>query len=161
MFRLRMFPITLFAVTLAATSLAAPGHDHAAHPGRGQKAWGIAGDTRSVQRTVAIAMGDNMRFTPERLEVKQGETVKFVIRNSGQVAHEFVLGTKRELDAHAAMMASSPNMGHDEASAAQVQPGKTREIIWTFNRAGDFDFACLVPGHYQAGMAGTIKVIAA
>jgi uncharacterized cupredoxin-like copper-binding protein len=157
MFRLRMFPITLFIAALAGTSSAAPGHDHAAHPGGEQKAWGVAGDAKSVQRTVAVTMGDNMRFTPERVEVRQGETVKFVIRNSGQAAHEFVLGTKEELDAHAAMMAASPNMAHDEASAS-VSPGKSREFIWTFNRAGDFDFGCLIPGHYQAGMVGTVKV---
>jgi uncharacterized cupredoxin-like copper-binding protein len=71
-----------------------------------------------------------------------------------------VLGTKKELDEHAALMAKFPNMEHDEPYMAHVGPGKTGEIIWTFNRPGEFDFACLIPGHYQAGMVGKVKVIA-
>ena len=75
--------------------------------------------------------------------------------------HEFVLGTKKELDEHAALMVKFPNMEHDEPYMAHVAPGKTGEIIWTFNRAGEFDFACLISGHYQAGMMGKVRVLAA
>ncbi|MBL8308801.1 MAG: cupredoxin family protein [Burkholderiales bacterium] len=126
-----------------------------------QKDWGIAGDAKAVKRTVTLSMTDNMRFTPDFVEVKQGETVKFVVKNSGNVLHELVIGTKKELDEHAALMMKFPNMEHDEPYMAHVSAGKTGEIIWHFNRAGDFDFACLIAGHYQAGMVGKIKVVAA
>ena len=166
--------MTLFASrTLAgalALGLAAAGsawaHGDAKHPEQAdsvrkeQKAWGIAGDRKAVQRTVEFRMSDNMRFTPDRLEVKQGETVRFVLINRGALLHEFVLGTKAELDEHAALMLRFPNMEHDEPYMAHVPPGQTGEIVWTFNRAGEFDFACLIAGHYQAGMVGKIKVTA-
>lgn len=123
-----------------------------------QKDWGIAGDATSAKRTIPIGMGDNMRFTPAKITVKQGETVKFVISNTGKIMHEFVIGTKKELDDHAAMMVKFPTMEHDEPYMAHVAPGKKSEIVWTFNKAGDFDFACLIAGHYQAGMVGKITV---
>jgi len=93
--------------------------------------------------------------------VKQGDTVKFVVRNTGKVMHEIVIGTKNMLDEHAALMVKFPNMEHDEPYMAHVAPGKTGELVWTFNRPGDFDFACLIAGHYQAGMVGKITVVAA
>jgi plastocyanin len=92
--------------------------------------------------------------------VKLGETIKFIIQNNGKILHEFVIGTKKELDEHAAMMVKFPNMEHDEPYMAHVAAGKKGEIIWQFNKAGDFDFACLIAGHYQAGMVGKIKVSA-
>jgi uncharacterized cupredoxin-like copper-binding protein len=101
-----------------------------------------------------------MRFSPDQLEVKQGETIRFVHRNEGKMMHEFVLGTRKELDAHAAMMIKFPGMQHDEPYMAHVGPGQGGEIIWTFNQAGDFEFACLIAGHYQAGMVGQIRVLA-
>lgn len=125
-----------------------------------QKPWGIAGDPEQISRTIEIGMSDQMRFSPDQLEVKQGETIRFVHRNPGKLLHEFVLGTKPELDAHAAMMVKFPGMQHDEPYMAHVGPGQNGEIIWTFNRAGDFDFACLIAGHYQAGMVGRIRVLA-
>ena len=125
-----------------------------------QKPWGIAGDARAARRSIEVGMGDDMRFTPARIEVRQGETVRFVIRNRGQAMHEFVLGTKQELDAHAALMMKFPGMEHDEPYMAHVAPGRTGEIVWTFNRAGEFDFACLIAGHYQSGMVGKVVVTA-
>ena len=125
-----------------------------------QKPWGIAGDAEQVSRTIKIGMSDAMRFTPDRLEVKQGETIRLVHRNNGQVLHEFVIGTQGDLDKHAALMVKFPGMEHDEPYMTHVRPGKTSEIIWTFNRAGDFDFACLIAGHYQAGMVGKVRVVA-
>lgn len=123
-----------------------------------QKAWGIAGDADQVDRTIEVSMTDQMRFTPDRIEVKLGETIRFVHRNQGRMLHEFVLGTKQDLDEHAAMMVKFPGMEHDEPYMAHVGPGKREEIVWTFNRAGEFDFACLIAGHYQAGMVGKISV---
>lgn len=125
-----------------------------------QKPWGIAGDREQVTRTIEIGMSDQMRFSPDQLQIKQGETIRFVHRNEGQLMHEFVLGTQADLDAHAAMMTKFPGMQHDEPYMAHVGPGQGGEIIWTFNRAGEFDFACLVAGHYQAGMVGKIRVLA-
>jgi uncharacterized cupredoxin-like copper-binding protein len=123
-----------------------------------QKDWGIAGDSQSVRRTVRFTMSDAMRFTPDTLVVKRGETLRIVVKNAGKARHEFVLGSRAELEAHAAMMQKFPDMAHDEPYMAHVAPGQTGSIVWTFNRAGDFDFGCLVPGHLQAGMAGRIRV---
>ena len=126
-----------------------------------QKAWGIAGDAKAVTRTIEIRMGDNMRFTPDLIDVREGETIRLVHRNQGKLQHEFVLGTKKELDEHAALMVKFPNMEHDEPYMAHVAPGQRGEIVWAFNRAGEFDFACLIAGHYQAGMVGKVRVLAA
>jgi uncharacterized cupredoxin-like copper-binding protein len=155
------------AVTLAFLTSIATAHgndDHnkkttaAAATIKEQKDWGIAGEPKAVKRTITIGMSDNMRFTPAKIDVRLGETIQFKIKNDGKIMHEFVIGTKKELDAHAAVMLKHPNMEHDEPYMAHVAPGKTGSIIWTFNRAGDFDFACLIAGHYQAGMVGKINV---
>ncbi|QPF76637.1 cupredoxin family protein [Roseateles sp. DAIF2] len=153
----------LVAIALLGASLGAAAHGEGGHAGplkREQKDWGIAAEAKEARRTITVGMNDAMRFVPDRLEVRQGETVRFVIRNDGKVMHEFVLGTKKELDAHAEMMMKHPGMEHDEPYMAHVAPGKTGEITWTFNRAGEFDFACLIAGHYQAGMVGKLKVVA-
>jgi uncharacterized cupredoxin-like copper-binding protein len=126
-----------------------------------QKAFGIAGDPKKATRTVRITMADNMRFSPDMLTVTQGETIKFIISNHGKMRHEMVIGTLRELQDHAALMKKFPDMMHDEPYMAHVQPGKSEPIVWTFNKPGDFEFACLVAGHFEAGMAGKIKVVAA
>jgi uncharacterized cupredoxin-like copper-binding protein len=151
----------LFGVSLGAA--AHEGEDHGKKAGpvkKEQKEWGIAGDAKSVTRTIEVTMTDNMRFTPDKIDVKQGETIKFVVRNSGKVMHEMVIGTRKDLDEHAALMAKFPTMEHDEPYQAHVAAGKTGELIWNFNRPGDFDFACLIAGHYQAGMVGKIHVAA-
>lgn len=152
-------------IGFSATAAADAGHQHgkksAGPVKKEQKDWGIAGDAGAASRTVEVSMTDTMRFTPDRIEVKQGETVRFVVKNTGKVMHELVLGTKKELDQHAAMMAKFPKMEHDEPYMAHVGAGKTGEIVWTFNRPGEFDFACLIAGHYQAGMVGKVKVAAA
>jgi uncharacterized cupredoxin-like copper-binding protein len=155
------------AAALAAAACALPGaalaHGDAAHRKAGpvvkeQKDWGIAGERSAAKRTIEVGMSDDMRFTPGRVAVRQGETVRFVIRNRGRLLHEFVIGTTRELEEHAALMAKFPDMQHDEPYMAHVPPGTSGEIVWTFNRAGDFQFACLIAGHYQAGMVGQIVV---
>jgi uncharacterized cupredoxin-like copper-binding protein len=137
---------------------------HAASAGpvkKEQKDWGIAGDAKAVTRTIDITMSDAMRFTPDRVEVKLGETVRFRHKNAGKLLHEFVIGTPQENDAHAALMVKFPGMEHDEPYMAHVGGGKTGEIVWTFNRPGEFMFACLIAGHYQAGMVGKIVVATA
>lgn len=123
-----------------------------------QKEFGIAGDPANVTRTITLAMTDNMRFTPNRLKVKQGETVKLVITNKGSTLHELILGTSRDLKEHAEMMRRFPDMEHDEPHMAHVKPGTSEEIVWTFNQPGEFDYACLIAGHFEAGMVGKITV---
>ena len=145
----------------AGNALAHEKHAHGGPKGqvvKEQKDWGIAGDARAVRRTINVGMGDDMRFTPSRIEVRLGETLRFRVRNSGKLMHEFVIGTRKENEEHARLMMKFPDMAHDEPYMAHVAPGKTGEIIWTFNRAGEFEFACLMAGHYQAGMVGTIIV---
>ncbi|WP_082668473.1 plastocyanin/azurin family copper-binding protein [Tepidimonas taiwanensis] len=133
------------------------GHAVAALPPE-QKPWGIAGDPRRVRRTIEIRMTDDMRFTPDRLTVREGETVRLRAVNRGRVMHEIVIGTPEELAAHAELMKKHPDMEHDEPYMAHVLPGQRGEIVWHFNRSGDFQFACLIPGHFEAGMVGHIRV---
>jgi uncharacterized cupredoxin-like copper-binding protein len=123
-----------------------------------QMPFGIAGDKAKAKRTVFVSLGDDMRFSPSRIEVRQGEVIRFVFRNKGKLLHEWVLGSDQELKDHAEMMRKHPDMDHDEIHMVHVPPGKTDELIWHFNRAGSFGFACLVAGHYEAGMAGTVVV---
>jgi uncharacterized cupredoxin-like copper-binding protein len=125
---------------------------------REQMDWGIAGDAKAVKRTIRVRMLDSMRFSPDKIEVRQGETIRFVLRNDGKLMHEMVIGTTKVLDEHAALMQKFPEMEHDEPYMAHVRPGKTGAIVWTFNRAGRFDFACLIAGHYSSGMKGSIVV---
>ncbi len=152
-------------LSLASITSLAAAHGNEEHKPAGpvkmeQKNWGISGEAKAVTRTIEIGMTDAMRFTPDKLEVRQGETIRFVHTNSGKVMHEFVLGTKKDLDEHAAMMKKVPGMEHEEPYMSHVAPGKRGEIVWQFNRVGEFDFACLLPGHYEAGMVGKIKVVA-
>ncbi|HEX4879882.1 MAG TPA: cupredoxin family protein [Limnobacter sp.] len=125
-----------------------------------QKPWGIAGDAADVKKTVDVSMGDDMRFQPASLQVRQGETIRFRVKNTGALLHEFVIGTPEENAKHAELMLKFPGMAHDEPYMAHVDPGKTGEIVWTFNQAGNFEFACLIAGHFQAGMVGKITVLA-
>lgn len=149
----------LLAAVLAAPAFA-HGDGHARHDGpvvKEQKPWGIAGDAKHA-RTIEITMSDAMRFTPDRIEVKQGESVRFVVRNTGGMLHEMVIGSADELKEHAALMKRFPNMEHDEPYMSHVPAGQQGEIVWNFNRPGTFQFACLVAGHFEAGMTGTIVV---
>lgn len=161
------YALTLLAV-LAMSGFAAYGNENhtsqskhqAVDKPSGQHAAAIGkpASASEANRTVEVSMDDSMRFEPERIEVRQGETIRFVVRNLGQVKHEFVLGTLAELKKHAALMAKFPQMEHDDPNAVWVEPGRSGELAWTFTKAGRFDFACLVPGHFEAGMKGKIIV---
>ena len=158
----------LLRTLLASALLAAPALvlAHEAHTPRAaqaalppeQQAWGIAGEPGAVRRTIDIAMTDDMRFTPSVIEVREGETVRLRLRNRGKELHELVLGTRATIDEHAEQMKKHPTMEHDDPWMAHVKPGATGELVWLFNRAGDFDFACLVDDHYELGMAGRVRV---
>ncbi len=123
-----------------------------------QMPFGKAGDPKAATRTVRVTMGDTMRFSPSSLTVKRGDTVRFVVRNEGKLRHEMVLGTQEELAKHAELMRKFPDMEHGEPYMVHVDPGKSGEMVWTFNRPGQFEFGCLVPGHFEAGMVGKITV---
>lgn len=123
-----------------------------------QRVFGRAGDPRKVIRTIRLDMTDAFRFTPADITVKRGETVKFVVANRGKVLHEMVLGTTEDLKAHADMMRRFPDMEHADANMAHVKPGAKGEIVWQFTQAGEYQFACLLPGHYEAGMVGKVVV---
>ena len=119
---------------------------------------GEPGDPEKASRTIEVQMSDAMRFTPSSIKVKRGETIKFVLTNTGRVKHEMVLGTIKELKEHAALMQKFPDMEHADPNMVTVEPGKTGELVWRFTKAGTFDFACLQPGHFEAGMVGKVAV---
>lgn len=124
-----------------------------------EKPFGREGDPKRVTRTMTVEMSDRMRFTPNELTIRQGETVRFRVKNSGKVLHEMVLGTMTELKEHADLMKKHPGMEHDEPYMAHVSAGKSGTMLWQFTKAGEFHFGCLVPGHFEAGMVGRIKVV--
>ena len=103
-------------------------------------------------------MDGKMVYLPDRVEVKRGEQVRFIIRNSGLLDHEFILATTNENLKHAAEMKKNPEMENDDPNAKRVMPGKNTEIVWRFTKVGQFEFGCLIPGHREAGMTGTIVV---
>lgn len=121
-------------------------------------ALGKPGDPQKVTRTIEVDMTDAMRFKPATIKVKRGETIRFLVRNTGKVKHEMVLGTIGELKKHAELMRKFPEMEHADPNQVNVEPGMTGELIWQFTRTGAFDFACLVPGHFEAGMVGKVRV---
>ena len=162
-------PMKLNAVALAllvmgATEALAHGNDHMAkaHKYDASKvedtAFGREGNPKKVSRTIRVDMADTMRFTPADVTVKRGETVRFVIRNDGKQLHEMVLGTTVALKEHAELMKKFPEMEHADPNMARVKPGATGEFVWQFTKAGEFQFACLQPGHYEAGMVGKVAV---
>jgi len=122
------------------------------------RAVGKPGDAKKVTRTITVDMLDTMRFGPADVVVKQGETIRFVVVNKGVLPHELVLGTKEELKAHAEEMRMNPHGAHDDPGAVRVKPKQKKEFIWEFTKAGTVDFGCLLPGHFEAGMVGKVKV---
>jgi uncharacterized cupredoxin-like copper-binding protein len=161
-----LFRIAL-PLVLAAPSLHAHAHGDQKHPANKpaydaskveQRAFGREGDPKKVSRTIRVDMSDAFRFTPSDLVIKRGETVRFIVTNSGRQLHEMVLGTADELQAHAELMRKFPDMEHADANMAHVKPGKKGEIVWQFNQAGEYRFACLVAGHFEAGMVGKVVV---
>lgn len=154
--KFKTFAAALATALIASTALAAG--DHAGGHHGDSDAIGQPGKAAKVTRTITVDMTDAMRFTPARIAAKQGETIKFVVKNSGKVRHEMVLGTEKELKEHYEAMKKNPEMEHADENMVTVQPGKSGEIIWQFTKAGKVNFACLQPGHYDAGMKGAVAV---
>lgn len=119
---------------------------------------GQPGNPGEVSRTVTMTMSDTMRFTPDRIEVRKGETIRFLLQNEGQLRHELVLGEPEALRRHAAMMQMMPDMQHSGPNMASLAPGERGQLIWKFTRTGIVTFACLQSGHLEAGMRGSVAV---
>lgn len=178
---------SLGAVSFFPATVLAHGDSHAkksaakpAHVNAQEHAFGRAGDPEKATRTVRVGTDDSMRFVvtagagsdrttgvrmdggarfaPGDIVVNRGETLRFVVRNDGKAMHEMVIGTMTALKEHAELMKKFPGMEHDEPYMAHVAPGKEGEIVWQFTRAGEFHYACLVPGHLEAGMVARIIV---
>lgn len=146
----------VFAAAALAASATLAGGTHSG--GHNESPIGEPGVAVNVSRTIEVDAADSMRFTPSNLLVKKGETIRFVIKNSGEVPHEFSLGTEKELKEHYEVMKKFPNMEHEEANKVSLKPGKQGEVIWRFTKPGVVNFACLHVGHYEAGMKGKVKV---
>lgn len=141
-----------------ASGLAMAGGNHAG--GHHDSPIGEPGVASKASRTIQVDMINGMRFKPSDIQVKQGETIRFVLKNTDSVKHEFSLGTKQELLEHYEVMKKFPDMEHDEPNKISLAPGKQGEVIWKFTKAGAVDFACLHVGHFDAGMKGLVKVAA-
>lgn len=111
-------------------------------------------------RTVKVTALDSMRFEPQTLNVKAGETIRFIVTNAGKLPHEFVVGDRREQQEHAEIMKKMPDMWHEHGNALTLAPGETKTLTWQFAKAGTIELACHVPGHYEAGMVSKVMVSA-
>lgn len=120
--------------------------------------FGRTGDPGEISRIIEVTMSDEMKFEPSEIRVKTGETIRFIVTNGGGTLHEMVIGTGQDLLKHAALMQRFPDMEHAEPFTAHADEGQEAEIIWTFDKPGMFEFGCLIPGHFEAGMRGTIQV---
>lgn len=123
---------------------------------------GMPGDRANVSRTVEIRMHEtedgDMLFKPSNLSFEAGETILFKIRNDGAIDHEFVMDTMGNNEKHRELMMKFPEMEHDDPNSVTLTPGASGEIVWTFSNPGEFQFACLIPGHMESGMHGPINV---
>jgi uncharacterized cupredoxin-like copper-binding protein len=123
---------------------------------------GEPGDPKAPARVAEIVMGEGsgtMSYTPDRIEVRKGEHIRLVLRNAGELRHELVIDTPANNAKHKAEMEKNPHMSHDEGGNARtIDPKQSAEIVWRFTKAGTFEFACLIPGHYEAGMKGVVVV---
>lgn len=152
--------MTYIKILAAAALLAGGGATAFAHDAEHFSA-GEPGNPKKPARTITVVMSDDngtMKFTPERVDVKKNEQVRFVIQNKGMLKHEFTLASVQDNDKHAVLMQKFPGMEHDDPNAKSVDPGKSAEILWRFSKAGSFEFACLIPGHREAGMHGSVTV---
>jgi uncharacterized cupredoxin-like copper-binding protein len=147
----------LFASILTVPgALADQGHSHG-----DTFAYGQPGDANKPARTITVMMKETdgaMLFEPDHIEIRKGEQIRFSMKNHGESDHEFVLGTHDEIVAHAEQMKKNPDMEHDDPNSKRLAAKENGDIVWLFNKPGRFEFACLIPGHMEAGMKGTIVV---
>lgn len=156
---------TALTFALSAPAFASGAHEggHDAHMADDTSAMmiGVAGDPAKVARTIDITMRETddgmMVFEPTSLDIAKGETIRFNVMNKGELEHEFVIDTVDGNAGHKVLMAKM-DMEHDDPNSIRLDEGGSGEIIWTFTNAGTFEFACLIPGHYESGMHGPISV---
>jgi uncharacterized cupredoxin-like copper-binding protein len=132
-----------------------------AHEGHEHFSAGEPGDPKKPSRTVKVTMleeGKQMLFEPAMVEVRLGEQIRFVIYNEGTWNHEFFLATKADNRGHGQLMKKFPDMEHDDPNATRLSPFSSGEILWKFTNRGEFEYACLIPGHLEAGMHGKVIV---
>jgi uncharacterized cupredoxin-like copper-binding protein len=138
------------------------GHDDASDHHADKMSVGEPGERKNARKTIVIVMKEtddgDMVFTPKKIKVKEGQTIRFVIKNKGELEHEFVLDNHAGVMEHKVLMEKFPEMEHDDPNSTRLEPGKKGEVIWKFSNSGSFEFACLIPGHYDAGMKGDITV---
>jgi uncharacterized cupredoxin-like copper-binding protein len=150
--------MAVFAAVMISTAALAGGTGHSHDD---ERAYGEPGDSKKPARVINVVMQEadgKMMFIPDRIEVKKGEQVRFMLRNNGEIDHEIVLATLDENLKHAVEMAENPDMEHDDPNARRLAPKKSGDMVWKFTKVGEFDFSCLMPGHREAGMTGTIVV---
>lgn len=149
--------IIALMLSMSAWAGAAPsGHGHDESFSAGEP-----GDPKMPVRVVQVTMGEGdgkMSFTPAKLTVEKDEQIKFVLRNDGELEHEFVLASATDNLKHAEAMTKNPDMKQDDPNAKILAPKGTAEIVWKFSKSGEFEFACLIPGHRESGMVGTVTV---
>ena len=148
------------SAAILATDVAMP-IPASAHEDHGRFSAGQPGDPKKPARTIKVVMredGKKMAFEPARITVRKGEQIRFVLENDGTDDHEFVLATAAENRKHAELMKKYPDMEHDDPNAKRLAVGEHGEILWKFTKAGTFEFACLIPGHREAGMLGKVVV---
>jgi len=156
----------LAASLTTSIAVASPGHDSSI---------GKPGDAAQVDRTITVEM-DEMKYSPETIEVAPGETIRFEVKNVGRVVHEFNIGTRESWDGHSSEMMKMMQVGmmtarnlhhdrmmeagmmHDDANSVLLEPGETGEVIWTFPEGAEIGFACNGPGHRAAGMVGDFRM---
>ncbi|WP_445504402.1 cupredoxin domain-containing protein [Microvirga sp. G4-2] len=159
-FRLSILAGAAALALSAGLALASPGpagHSHRTF------AAGEPGDPKKpVAKTIEVSMKETddakMLFEPNQVEIKRGEQVKFVLRNHGKTDHEFMLDTIEHNAKHKIAMEQNPDMEHDDPNGKRLAPKGSNEIVWRFTKPGTFEFACLIPGHYESGMHGTVVV---
>lgn len=155
-----LFVLAGFAASPALAG-GAPGHSHSHGHAHDETEFGRPGNPKKPARLVDIVMREEsgkMLFGPDTIGVKRGEQIRFRLRNAGELDHELVLATLEANLAHAEEMKKNPDMEHDDPNAKRLAPKKQGEILWRFDKAGEFDFSCLIPGHREAGMSGKIIV---
>jgi uncharacterized cupredoxin-like copper-binding protein len=132
-----------------------------AHENHSRYSAGEPGDANKPARTITVKMreeGKRMMFEPPRIEVRKGEQIRFVLQNEGDETHEFVLATTEENRKHAQLMKKYPEMAHDDPNARRVPEYLDDELLWRFTKRGEFEYACLISGHYEKGMFGKVIV---
>ena len=151
----------LAAISAVAIGFCVGGAQLARAHGGEEFAAGEPGDAKKPSRTIEVTMSEGsgtMTYAPPVIEVKKGEQIKLVVKNAGALKHEFFLDSFEHNAHHKIEMQKNPEMEHDDPNAQSVEPGKQVEVLWKFSKAGTFEFACLIPGHYEAGMHGKVVV---